>query len=386
MTPLDVKLKVLVSEIVSVLNSVKGKEDKIVFLSTPDFSDNPFYVFKELYRLGEYELVWLMYSYNNDTASRFKEKYDVPIYPLLSIKGLQEVTSAKYVFINDLLPLRPRREQEIIQLWHGLPAKRTGFAHPFHIRDLYTFMNRWVSKFLTTGVLPMLAYIAQFRIDIDKFIISTLPRLDGTLRPEKDAKRDLSRIGIDVESFDHVILYAPTYRYTSYVKEHTTSVDIIKQLYSEDFVQFLKDTNTLLVVKPHKIILGEIDNTEHIRVLSDKMLQEEFLTVNDVMNAFDILITDYSSIFFDYLVLDKPIVFFVPDYDVAMRKSGFLFPYDKFTPGRKCFNTKELVEELLNILDKKDDFKLERQTIKQLVFEKEPVNNTVTLLNDLGVV
>ncbi|MCP4220690.1 MAG: hypothetical protein GY765_39045, partial [bacterium] len=84
----------------------------------------------------------------------------------------------------------------------------------------------------------------------------------------------------------------------------------------------------------------------------------------------DLLITDYSSIYFDYLLLDRPIVFFPYDLETYINEErGLIFEYDRLTPGPHCFSREELEKEVFTALvDLKDSYKEKREEIGKLAF------------------
>lgn len=86
----------------------------------------------------------------------------------------------------------------------------------------------------------------------------------------------------------------------------------------------------------------------------------------ELLPAFDLLITDYSSIYFDWLLLDKPIVFFIPDLSSYQETRDFLLsPLDFWMPGIKCKTVSELIEAFEDL--KRDRFKDERKRLKRIV-------------------
>ena len=81
----------------------------------------------------------------------------------------------------------------------------------------------------------------------------------------------------------------------------------------------------------------------------------------ELLNLFDVLITDYSSIYIDYLLLDRPIIFIPYDKQEYLNKRGMNFEYDKVTPGYKPENMEEFLQSLNKILLNKDEFKEDRK-------------------------
>ena len=372
----NIKQQLLLSKFISLANHIPKNDNQIAFYSTPDIGDNALAFFKYIYSLGEdYELVWVLNKKNPPALEVLKQEYpDVRGVHLYSSGGFKELIRSKFIITTDVLPITPHSGQRIIQLWHGLPGKKTGYEHPLGIRDLYLYMDRWTTDFVTTSELAIGAFVRQFMINPRKFRLLGQPRNDGMLKNLESSKGLLSNVlGIDVEMYEHLILYAPTYRYTSYMKDFKASVKVVKSLFTREFQEFLKKENALLIIKPHKLVadalISSIDKTENTALLTDTPLQSSLLTINDIMGAFDILITDYSSIFEDYILLDRPIVFYLPDREELERKSGFLLPYDFFAPGDKPETPTHLITSLKSYFEEPFKDGEWRRTIKNLLYE-----------------
>jgi len=368
--------QLLLSRLLSLVNYAPKDDNRIAFYSTPDISDNALALFKYMYELDEgYELVWVLNEKNPPALKALRTRYpDVGYVPLYSPQGLRELIRSKFVITTDVLPLTPHFGQRIIQLWHGLPGKKTGYEHPLGVKDLYLYMNRWTTDFVTTSELVIGAFVRQFMINPKKFRLLGQPRNDGMLRNAEISKFLLSELlGIDVDKYEHVLLYAPTYRYTSYMKDFKTSVEVVRSILTREFQEFLKSEGTLLIVKPHKlvaeVISNEIKENSWVKLLIDEDLQRRLFTINDIMGAFDVLITDYSSIFEDYILLNKPIVFYLPDREELEQKSGFLLPYEFFAPGDKPETIPDLIKSLKSYFNDPTRDSEWRRTVKKLLYE-----------------
>lgn len=107
---------------------------------------------------------------------------------------------------------------------------------------------------------------------------------------------------------------------------------------------------------------------ENIRILTAAELQRSSVDLYEILRAFDALITDYSSVYFDYLLLERPILFMVPDLETYQRVRGFsLEPIEFWMPGPKAGNVGDLVRELERLLDDKHYWQHERETVNKLV-------------------
>ena len=135
-----------------------------------------------------------------------------------------------------------------------------------------------------------------------------------------------------------IILYAPTFR----DKGGDAFVDNTLNL--EELSKYLEKRKFILCIKMHTIIKDKNQrNYENI------IFYKNSADIYPVLPHIDLLITDYSSIYFDYLLLDKPVLFFPYDLDTYINLHRELnFPYDSATPGYKAYNQ----EELLSYVDK----------------------------------
>jgi len=112
------------------------------------------------------------------------------------------------------------------------------------------------------------------------------------------------------------------------------------------------------VNKPKNELLDKFKNFKYINFLDE-------IDVAEVLANTDILITDYSSVFFDYLLTDNPIIFAPFDYEKYLTKDRELYyDYDEVTPGPKCKNWAEVLEWVFKFKDNSELYKDERKKVK----------------------
>lgn len=100
------------------------------------------------------------------------------------------------------------------------------------------------------------------------------------------------------------------------------------------------------------------------------MLASKGVDLYEVLGATDLLITDYSSVYFDYLLLDKPIIFTPVDYKEYEENRGFLLsPYEEWTPGPKAITQKSLQMKIEEELKNKNQYQKMRRNIKGRVHQ-----------------
>lgn len=271
-----------------------------------------------------------------------------------------------------------KRDTIAIEAWHGFPLKAMGFMDMDS--RVYKSWPRWEKKvdfILSYSTLYSTLVNACVSSRGSQYVITGMPRNDFLFRSK--GRELLEAIVGDKLDYRKVVFYLPTFR------EHTVSsneVDIEGERLSQnifrlsDFswdklVSFLERNKICLVFKPHPLeaqILKGFSPPPPVLFLTEKMLEDRNIDLYELLNAADVLVTDYSSVYFDYLLLDRPIIF-VPT-DLALYKQGrglLLEPYDFWTPGPKVYTYQELEEELLKALEGRDNYKMQREIVRNIV-------------------
>src|SRR5699024_10461945 len=120
----------------------------------------------------------------------------------------------------------------------------------------------------------------------------------------------------------------------------------------------------------------------NVHVLRDLDLIEKNLDLYELVNAADLLITDYSSIYFDFLLLDRPIIFIPLDIEEYRKTRGFLAePYEYWTPGPKSFCYEDFEKQILRSLKDNDYYKDERRVICNMVHHYKGSNSSRRVMN-----
>jgi len=204
----------------------------------------------------------------------------------------------------------------------------------------------------------------SFGVNENKIKVWGQPRNDVLFKGQN--KKIIQSSYPDINKYERIILYAPTYR------EYKDTMLFPFDDYSKNQLNmFLQDKKAIIFIKTH---IDETANTskyidDRVRLLDEDMVDDIMV----VLNTFDVLITDYSSIYIDYLLLERPMIFLPYDKDEYLTKRGMNFEYDKVTPGYKPKSMKEFLESLNMIFENEDIFEKERKSINSLFNEiKEP--------------
>jgi CDP-glycerol glycerophosphotransferase len=232
------------------------------------------------------------------------------------------------------------RKHRIIQLWHGIPLR--------YIGRLYARETRWEAE--TPKYTAMVASSERERenlarafapVPAENIWVTGLPRNDFILGEEALLPPDYAGHLGDLRTAlagRRLVLYAPTWRDRE-----------------EDHYQFTPAESAALseMLRGHRAVLG-IRGHANVRHLpfysaaSDGILNmKEYPDVNVVLRETEVLITDYSSIFLDFLLMDRPILHFVYDFDAYLQKRvGFLYEVDEAFPGPMSRTFPELLAHL----------------------------------------
>ncbi|MCM3265139.1 bifunctional glycosyltransferase family 2 protein/CDP-glycerol:glycerophosphate glycerophosphotransferase [Streptomyces thermoviolaceus] len=296
------------------------------------YSDSPRAIYEELRRRGT--PVTAIWSYAGDRPEGFPE--DVQLVRRWSWSYLRALAQAEFWIDNQGFPLRlsKRPETTYIQTWHGSALKRMGFDEPgtrmlseAEQRTYQRALDRF-DHFVVRSEHDVRTLARAYRIPEDKLLRTGYPRNDALVRAaqgtdDPEVRRLAERLGL--EPGRQVLLYAPTFRTgrDGRVSDFVFPFDI------EEFAERFGDRYTLLV-RAHYLNRLTLPPSVAGRVLD--VSREPDIT--PLMLLADALITDYSSVMFDYALLHRPIVFFAHDWeDYAQDSRGTYFDLLAEAPG-----------------------------------------------------
>lgn len=344
----------------------KGKKGEV-------FTDNSKYLF--LYvsnNIKDIKAIWIGMDRNLCEELRV---HGYTAHSRYSLSGIYYSLRAGYTFVDAYIQRESYRYSggsKIVQLLHGKGVKKLGYkkVHPSYSNPVKQLIARLITPQLflsfdyvfvpsdfVVKILPK-----SWKINKTKFFIAGYPRNDiffneipgadiGISLKLKEKLKELKSQG--VQKF---ILYMPTFRRGSLKFELEKIIDI------SQFNLLMKEEKAHFFVKLHPKF-GEQD-TKSVKSPNITFIEES--DIHPLLKKFDLLITDYSSIFVDFLLADKPIVFFPYDFEEYRQKEGFLFNYEEYTPGPKAFNPREFLETLSGALQGEDRFKEKRKEIRNL--------------------
>lgn len=282
-----------------------------------------------------------------------------------SIQGIRQALSAGVWFTSAGLPAYGtglHKKRLIINLWHGVPLKKIALLDPNLKKAARIYFKKIFSEnytcILTTSheLIPLMA--RSFAVSEDKIKVWGQPRNDGLFQ-KNDCREILGQLFPDLPEYTKTVLYAPTFRDYGQVQLFP-----FKDFDQKQLEAFLEEKNMLLFIRTHVAEQGSAAPYlgKRIRFLGNEQAED----VTGILNIFDCLITDYSSIYIDYLLTDKPMIFLPYDRQQYLDGRGMNFDYDDVTPGPKP----ETFNDFLDALSPKEDFwKSERTRVNRLFNE-----------------
>lgn len=243
-------------------------------------------------------------------------------------------------FFPTIYPIKIRKGTQLLQVWHASGAFKTmGFSRAGKpggpIKGSKTHRNYTAA--IVSSEQVRANYAEAFGIDAAKVHATGIPRTDIFF--DNDLVRDTAarvRAELDIPKDKKLLLFAPTFRGVGQLKAHydDSLVDW------EDFITRHGD-EFVIGYKPHPFVktLPDIFRTHaQLRDLS------AYDNTNELLMATDLLVTDYSSIIFDFALLRRPTVFFCPDLEEYVAARDFYYPYDRYTFGPLARDHASLME------------------------------------------
>ena len=339
----------------TLINKIKKKEDNLIFLYTNlGFRDNVRALYEYLIKNKYNEKYRIVVSIKEYKHYKNQAPHNVRFVSLIT--GIPYFLKAKYAFYCfGKYPIKPGRNQTVVNMWHGTPMKRIGNLE----EGLEQVDYNYFTSVITNSKIHKELMAQIFSCNEENVDIMGYPRCDELF--EVDNVQDEYIRG----SAKKIILWLPTYR--EYDEEF-----VISTLGPEDLNQIdelLEKLESKMIVKMHPLQKVErIDRWNNIQILSEDDIKKSGITVYSILRNADGLITDYSSVYYDYMLLNRPIGFAIQDINKYESERGFLFEKPKeYMPGYNIKNVEDAKKFIQDIVAGVDKFSEERKRINRLV-------------------
>ena len=313
------------------------------------YMDNTKYLFEFLNKRSNYNVVW--FTKSRGLLVELRSKGYKVIYAL-SLDAIKLLRKARFIFLThgvyDVLPIDFSPNTEIIMTWHGTVIKDItedfdatySYKKWVRILKLKSYPNQYINYVLTPAKEKYEHEIltSAFRVTSDKILDLGYPRNDILFNDNLEFKQKLrEKYGIP-DNIKRVILYVPTFRDAGSLRFPFKNKDL------EDLNKILEEMDSVFLFKGHayekKINFGELKCISLVRKPSD---------IQELLIISDLVISDYSSVIFDYLLTMKPIILFPYDLDIYTKGRGLHYDLRDIAPGPIVFEVEKLIESIRNV-------------------------------------
>jgi CDP-glycerol glycerophosphotransferase len=306
---------------------------------------------------------------------------------LKTIDGIFNILRSSVIIIHhgtgDYYVKLANKKRIIFNVWHGIQLKGVGFTAPeAYSKKELRHLSKEVDNYnvvIVSSKIDRLAMSSSFNLPYSKIVITGLPRNDLLIKDHDQLPTDLKYIENELKkelNGRRLILYAPTFR-----KNHSGMYE-----FSDEDIEKLKR-----MLSKHSAVLGI--RTHINRSIQFVLNENEFLDLSQnkytetqvILRNADILITDYSSIWVDFLQRKRPIVGFCYDWDEYIHDRGLIYNYKHIFPGEITSNTKELMQALEQILSEgiSEEYKTKYQNALLMFHEFDDGNASQRVVNKI---
>ncbi len=337
-------------------------EDKVVFFESyqgRSFSCSPKAIFEEMRDSGDYKDFEFIWGLRDAKIHNFKKTMKklmgadgstggatITVHKYETYGYYKDLARAKYWVMNsNVRPfLKPRSNQVYVQTWHGTPLKKIGLDVPGSGLD-YGKEGKKFSYMISPSKYCSEKYISAFGLKGREDIVleTGYPRNDVLFTFDQAKVNSILR-ELDIPRGKKIILYAPTFRDNKH-----SEVAGYENLLGIDFEKLKEQIGDEYIVlfRAHYFVAKNIDFKKYNGFVKDVSDYED---VNDLYIISDLLITDYSSVFFDYANLKRPIIFYMYDYEDYKSNAREFYLDQNELPGPITKTQEELVKAINDTL------------------------------------
>lgn len=347
----------------NILTKLPIRKDLIIYESFlgKNYSDSPKAIFEYLKSKNNdsFEHIWILNNKEIINDYPILKEKNVKIIDRFSWKYFYYATISKYFVLNMRQPkwLEKKEEQVILSTWHGTPLKRLVFdmsnvtsASKSYKQDFYYQSRNW-DYLIAANKYSEQIFERAFKYPKSNILTYGYPRNDILTNYDSDYKLSLKQ-KFNLPTDKKIILYAPTWRDDQYhdVGKYKFSLNLDLKKMQNDL-----GNEYIILLRMHYFISDILDISEFEGFAYDF---SKYNDVNDLYIISDILITDYSSVFFDYANLRRPVLFYTYDLDKYKDElRGFYIDMKKDLPGPLLYTTSEVIDSIININEITNEYK-----------------------------
>jgi CDP-glycerol glycerophosphotransferase len=367
------------------------KAKRIVLVTQPDGDDQGASICFELKRLGwGGQIHWLVHCdpepFGEWQSRRGLGDVAIQFYSLYSLRGIWSYFRARCVFYTHgaLFNYSPPKRKIVVNMWHGMPIKKIWRGVPGSQLPLSTFLIS-TSPFFSNVLMKASGF------GPDRLLSTGLPRNDFLTSARPKAAAIVARLRGNAQ---RLIFFLPTYRVSvrGFKTEDGTETNTVLGLSEADAERlhnWLKAHRCKLIVKPHPMSINAgkpfVDD-DYWTMVDEQALFKEGIGLYELLAHADLLVTDVSSVYVDFLVTGRPQILFFPDMEKYERTRGFLLqPFNDYTPGPIVQSYSELECSLDLWISGEDSWSARRQQLRDLMVPASSRSAAEALLAELQI-
>ena len=304
---------------------------------------NPKYILCELvkHKDRKYQLYWV-----SDYPETVAKNKDYKVIKKRSFMYYYTFARTKIFITNDMLDelLIKKKGQIIINTWHGGGAFKKAGYDLLEANEHKELFDKWYGRIdymIVSSEYLYTTFMRAFQLNQSQILKTGMPRCDIFFK-ENTFYREI-RETYHLDSQVKILLYAPTYRYEKY--ELLNSIELGKVL---DLLEEKCGENWICLFRAH-----QFDRQNHIKCQNKRVIDcSDYIDVHELLCAADFLISDYSSLLWEFSLLNRPVISYAKcPKQYAKKERAFYIPYEEW-PYPKAGNLGELLEEIVRFNDK----------------------------------
>lgn len=335
--------------------------------------DNPYALFKVIFTKPEYKAfqhVWVLDNFEDHKLliEKYNQYTNVRFVEFGSRAYMEALSQAKYLINNTTFQkyFIKKDDQVYINTWHGTPLKSMGYEMTNGNTGVANVVRNFLCAdyLLSANEIMTNMYLRSYKLERimpGEIIQQGYPRNDTLVNTPRDrVMESLREQGIYVEDGKKVILFAPTWREVNPGQAIINPDEllgvkaVLEQNIDMDKYQIL--------IKPHQLVYKYLKGIEAYKGL----LIPSAIDTNELLSVVDVLISDYSSIFLDFMVLNRPVLFYIPDLSAYKNKRGLdVKPED--LPGPYSDNLLDIAEYIVHLDDVQKKYRAVYEQMRQRV-------------------
>ncbi len=335
------------------LDLIFPKDRSLIVCGAPSFNGNTYYFFSQTRYNQTKDVIWL--SRDKELVKTIRSEYGKhKAYHLFSLPGLYKFLRAKTAVFShgaaDFFYFIGKRNcrKFVVNLWHGIPIKSVETISDGNVGwDLMPVSSSieqklFSEKYGVTSDLPIIGMPRNeylFNADYNDQI--------PVLRKLRPYIEEVSVMG----NIEFIITYAPTYRDFS-----KTKIFPFEDFDAKELIQYLRKHKILIILKlhPNDFLQGDYEANRSIPLFKAGVLivgnGSNELRMQELLMISDLLITDYSSNYFDFLLTRKPTIFIPYDQDEYEKEVGFALDYELLARRTRCLTQADFIDMLDRLL------------------------------------